>query len=138
MNRPIKRIDFIQNYLSGIFAEDLHAKHVTSLANGTLGVMTGASLAVSIIGQSLAQARGLLLKEHRADQGSPSAARNGAWRGSRQDEREAPGCLSGFGFAVKLSAGPEGAPPAGGRCPGLGERDPTLSIIALYLRTTIS
>ena len=65
-------------------------------------------------------------------------ARNGAWRGSRQDEREAPGCLSGFGFAVKLSAGPEGAPPAGGRCPGLGERDPTLSIIALYLRTTIS
>lgn len=31
-----------------------------SLANGTLGVMTSASLAVSIIGQSLAQARGLL------------------------------------------------------------------------------
>ena len=62
MNRPIKRIDFIQNYLDGIFAEDLHAKRVTSLANGTLGVMTGASLAVSIIGQSLAQARGLLSK----------------------------------------------------------------------------
>jgi hypothetical protein len=37
MNRPIKRIDFIQNYLDGIFAEDLHAKRVTSLANGTLG-----------------------------------------------------------------------------------------------------
>ena len=33
-----------------------------SLANGTLGVMTSASLAVSIIGQSLAQARGLLSK----------------------------------------------------------------------------
>ena len=62
MNRPIKRIDFIQNYLDGIFAEDLHAKRVASLANGTLGVMTGASLAVSIIGQSLAQARGLLSK----------------------------------------------------------------------------
>ncbi len=55
MNHPIKRVDFIQDYLDGIFAEDLHAKRVKSLANGTLGVMTSASLAVSIIGQSLAQ-----------------------------------------------------------------------------------
>src|SRR5271166_2114907 len=62
MNRLTKRVDFIQNYLDGIFAEDLHAKRVMSLANGTLGVMTSASLAVSIIGQSLAQARGLLSK----------------------------------------------------------------------------
>ena len=62
MNRPIKRVEFVQNYLDGIFAEDLHAKRVKSLANGALGVMTGASLAVSIIGQSLAQARGLLGK----------------------------------------------------------------------------
>jgi hypothetical protein len=62
MNRPIKRVEFVQNYLDGIFAEDLHAKRVKSLANGVLGVMTGASLAVSIIGQSLAQARGLLGK----------------------------------------------------------------------------
>lgn len=62
MNRPIKRVDFIQSYLDTVFAGDLHAKRVESLANGTLGVMTGASLAVSIIGQSLAQARGLLSK----------------------------------------------------------------------------
>jgi len=62
MNRLTKRVDFIQNYLDGIFAEELHAKRVKSLANGTLGVMTSASLAVSIIGQSLAQARGLLSK----------------------------------------------------------------------------
>src|SRR5271169_2016718 len=62
MNRLTKRVDFIQNYLDGIFAEDLHAKRVKSLADGTLGVMTSASLAVSIIGQSLAQARGLLSK----------------------------------------------------------------------------
>src|SRR5450755_3086943 len=61
MNRPIKRIDFVRNYLD-VFAEDLHAKRVESLANGALGVMTSASLAVSIIGQSLAQARGLLSK----------------------------------------------------------------------------
>ena len=62
MNRVTKRVDFIQNYLDGIFAEDLHAKRLKPLANGTLGVMTSASLAVSIIGQSLAQARGLLSK----------------------------------------------------------------------------
>ena len=62
MNHPIKRVEFVQKYLDGIFAEDLHAKRVMSLANGALGVMTGASLAVSMIGQSLAQARGLLSK----------------------------------------------------------------------------
>jgi hypothetical protein len=62
MNHPIKRVEFVQKYLEGIFAQDLHAKRVMSLANGALGVMTGASLAVSMIGQSLAQARGLLGK----------------------------------------------------------------------------
>jgi hypothetical protein len=62
MSRPIKRIDFVHDFLAGIFGDDLHAKRVASLANGTLGVMTSASLAVSIIGHSLAQARGLLGK----------------------------------------------------------------------------
>jgi hypothetical protein len=62
MNHPIKRAEFVQTYLDGIFGHDLHARRVLSLANGALGVMTGASLAVSIIGQSLAQARGLLGK----------------------------------------------------------------------------
>lgn len=56
MNRLTKQVDFIQNYLDAIFSEDLHAKRVKSLTNGTLGVMTSASLAVSIIGQSLARA----------------------------------------------------------------------------------
>ncbi|MEH6952697.1 hypothetical protein V4R08_15605 (plasmid) [Nitrobacter sp. NHB1] len=55
MSRPIKRIDFVHDFLAGIFADDLHAKRVASLANGALGVMTSASLAVSIIGHSLAQ-----------------------------------------------------------------------------------
>ncbi len=59
MNHPIKHVDFVHKYLDGIFAEDVHAKRVMSLANGAVGVMTGASLAVLIIGQSLAQARGL-------------------------------------------------------------------------------
>lgn len=62
MRRPIKRVDFVHDFLAGIFAEDLHAKRVASLANGVLGIMTSASLAVSIIGHSLAQARGLLGK----------------------------------------------------------------------------
>ena len=62
MHGSIKRSNFIQNYLDTIFADDLHAKRIASLANGTLGVMTSASLAVSVIGQSLAQARGLLTK----------------------------------------------------------------------------
>src|SRR5688500_6571127 len=40
----------------------MHTKRVDSLANATLGVMTGASLGVAVIGKSLAQARGLLPK----------------------------------------------------------------------------
>ena len=62
MNHSVKRVEFVRKYLDGIFAEDVHAKRVMSLANGAVGVMTGASLAVSMIGQSLAQARGLLSK----------------------------------------------------------------------------
>jgi hypothetical protein len=62
MNHSIQRVEFVRKDLAGIFAEDVHAKRVMSLANGAVGVMTGASLAVSIIGQSLAQARGLLSK----------------------------------------------------------------------------
>ncbi len=48
--------------MNRVFVDDLHAKRVLSLANGALGVMTGASLAVSLIGQALATARGLLAK----------------------------------------------------------------------------
>jgi hypothetical protein len=48
--------------LSRIFADDLHSKRVFSLANGALGVMTAAALAVSLVGQALAQARGILPK----------------------------------------------------------------------------
>jgi hypothetical protein len=40
----------------------LHAKRVDALAGATLGVMAGASLAVAMIGQALAQARGLVTK----------------------------------------------------------------------------
>ena len=45
----------IRAFIDGLYDRDLHAKRVDSLAAATLGVMTGASLAVAMIGQSLAQ-----------------------------------------------------------------------------------
>src|SRR5208282_3463418 len=62
MTPQIDRAAFAHDFLSRIFAGNLHAKRIESLANGALGVMTSASLAVSIVGHSLAQARGLLDK----------------------------------------------------------------------------
>jgi hypothetical protein len=52
----------VHQFVDGLFAGDLHAKRVLSLANATLGVITSASLAVSTIGQGLALARGLSTK----------------------------------------------------------------------------
>ena len=52
----------VRNFLDSVLDEDIHTKRIASLANATLGVMTGASLGVAVIGQSLAQARGLLPK----------------------------------------------------------------------------
>jgi hypothetical protein len=49
----------VHGFLNRAFSGNLHAKRILSLANGTLGVLTGASLAVSVIGHGLAQARGL-------------------------------------------------------------------------------
>jgi hypothetical protein len=46
-----------------VYGGDLHAKRVDSLAGATLGVMQSASLAVAMIGQALAQARGLVTKQ---------------------------------------------------------------------------
>src|SRR5271163_1802698 len=53
---------YTHNFIDALFAEDMHAKRVDSLANATLGVMTSASLAVSTIGHGLALARGRLNK----------------------------------------------------------------------------
>jgi len=54
--------DDVRAYLGGLFGSDLHVKRIDSLAGATLGVMHAASLAVSLIGQALAQARGLVTK----------------------------------------------------------------------------
>ena len=48
----INQIGFVENYLKNVFDESVHAKRVRSLSDATIGVMTGASLAVSVIGQS--------------------------------------------------------------------------------------
>src|SRR5208283_1883794 len=53
---------YTHDFIDALFAEDMHAKRVDSLANATLGVMTSASLAVSTIGHGLALARGRLNK----------------------------------------------------------------------------
>jgi hypothetical protein len=60
--RAASQVRDVRKFLDGVLDEDIHTKRVESLANATLGVMTGASLAVAVIGRSLAQARGLLTK----------------------------------------------------------------------------
>jgi hypothetical protein len=60
--RNFMKFQDIRAFLDSVLDEDIHTKRVDSLANATLGVMTGASLGVALIGKSLAQARGLLPK----------------------------------------------------------------------------
>src|SRR5271155_2315739 len=52
----------VRAFLGKVFGADLHAKRIDSLAGATLGVMQSASLAVAMIGQALAQAKGLVTK----------------------------------------------------------------------------
>src|ERR1700748_179532 len=56
------RIDDVRSFISDLYAADLHAKRIDSLAGATLGVMMAASLVVAMIGHALAQARGLVTK----------------------------------------------------------------------------
>ena len=62
MDRKTEWGEGVFGFLDELLEGDLHGKRVLSLANATLGVMVSASLAVAVIGQSLAQARGLLSK----------------------------------------------------------------------------
>jgi hypothetical protein len=63
-HRERRRAGFaeVRSFVSEVFGTDLHAKRIESLAGATLGVMRSASLAVAMIGQALAQARGLVTK----------------------------------------------------------------------------
>jgi len=62
MDRSGRQYGDVHKYLDKIFGEDMHAKRIGSLADATYGVMRGGSLAVTIIGQSLAEACGLVTK----------------------------------------------------------------------------
>src|SRR3982751_6586788 len=63
--RGLMHVKDVRNFLDSVLDEDIHTKRVASLANATLGVMTGASLGVAVIGRSLAQA---LLPKHAVKQ----------------------------------------------------------------------
>ena len=56
------RLKDIRSFIDSVYGHELHAKRIDSLAGATLGVMASASLAVAVIGQALAQARGLVTK----------------------------------------------------------------------------
>src|SRR5437879_6170273 len=60
-HRPLS-FEGIHGFMDTLFGEDLHAKRVLSLTGATLGVIESASLAVGLIGQGLALARGRLTK----------------------------------------------------------------------------
>lgn len=60
--RDCGRLKDIRGFIDDLYGHDIHAKRVDWLAAATLGVMTGVSLAVAMIGQALAQARGLVTK----------------------------------------------------------------------------
>jgi hypothetical protein len=60
-HRPLS-FEGVHGFMDTLFGADLHAKRVLSLAGAALGVIESASLAVGLIGQGLALARGRLTK----------------------------------------------------------------------------
>lgn len=60
-DQPLDR-DRITKLVSTIFADDLHAKRVASLAGAAIGVLEGAALGIHAIGNALAVAEGLKSK----------------------------------------------------------------------------
>lgn len=60
-DQPLDR-DQITKLVSTIFADDLHAKRVASLAGAAVGVLEGAALGIHAIGKALAMAEGLRTK----------------------------------------------------------------------------
>jgi hypothetical protein len=52
----------VHRFVEDPVGEDLHAKRVLSLANGVVGVLHGATLAVHAIGEGLAAATGVTSK----------------------------------------------------------------------------
>ena len=62
LDRRLGQFADIRSFVGEVYGGDLHAKRIDSLAGATLGVMQSASLAVAMIGQAFAQARGSVTK----------------------------------------------------------------------------
>jgi len=62
VNNQVVNFDKVNNFLLKLFKNDVHASRVLSISNAVLGVVTGASLAISMIGQGLATAKGKTTK----------------------------------------------------------------------------
>ena len=62
VNNQVINFDKVNNFLIKLFANDVHALRVLSISNAVLGVITGASLAISMIGHGLAVAKGKATK----------------------------------------------------------------------------
>ena len=73
-NRRGAQFSEVHSFVGEVYGGDLHAKRVACLAGATLGVMQSASLAVAMIGQTLAQAKGLITK-HAIKQSLPPRRR---------------------------------------------------------------
>ena len=52
----------LEDFVEGIFGEEIHAKRVASLTDGVDGVLHAATLGIRAIGQGLAAAQGLVPK----------------------------------------------------------------------------
>jgi hypothetical protein len=52
--RKTLRLDHTRRFVKRIFASDLHALRVVSLANGAVGVLNAAVLSIAAIGQAYA------------------------------------------------------------------------------------
>jgi Transposase DDE domain len=57
--KPTMNPSAVESFVESIFAEDVHAKRVLSLANAVVGVVTAGALGIHAIGRGLAAAKGL-------------------------------------------------------------------------------
>lgn len=62
VNNQIVNFDKVNNFLLKLFQSEVHASRVLSISNAVLGVITAASLAISMIGHGLAIAKGKATK----------------------------------------------------------------------------
>jgi len=62
VNNQIVGFDKVNNFLSNLLENKVHASRILSISNAVLGVITAASLAISLIGQGLAIAKGKATK----------------------------------------------------------------------------